>query len=111
MNRFFRIAFYLLLLFVLLSFFSKDFRELPLKLGFITIGVPISGTGSMYPTFPKGTGTTDQQRAEEIVATPQMYVYPSGIRLLGRRLFGYSIQAGDIVVIDNAQTSKITTEI
>lgn len=66
--------------------------------GLTTIKIPISGTGSMYPTFPKGKGTTPQELADELVAEVAMYVYPNN-----RFKIGY----GDIVEFKNAKTDEI----
>ena len=57
----------------------------------------IAGTGSMYPTFPKGEGKTDLVRASEIVAWPQMRRFSSDFKLFGLNLFSYNLQEGDIV--------------
>ena len=46
--------------------------------------IKIAGTGSMYPTFPKGAGSTDIARAKEIVAFSSMKRFPSGIILFGK---------------------------
>ncbi len=69
--------------------------------GLTTITVPISGTGSMYPTFPKGTGKTPQELAEELVAKVDMYVYPNPRFKVGR---------GDIVEFQNSKTDAIEKE-
>lgn len=70
----------------------------------------IAGTGSMYPTFPKGEGRTDIIRAQEIVAFPKMRRFPTGINLLGFRLFGYTLQYGDIVDIENKITDELSSQ-
>ena len=59
--------------------------------------ISISGTGSMYPTFPKS-------QPEEVVATLGMSPYPSGISLFGKRYLGYEIKRKDIVVFENEKT-------
>lgn len=66
--------------------------------GLTTIKIPISGTGSMYPTFPKGSGKTPLEQADELVAVVDMYVYPSPRFKIGR---------GDIVEFKNAKTDEI----
>ncbi len=63
-----------------------------------TINIPISGTGSMYPTFPKGIGKTSQELSEELVAVVGMYAYPNARYKIGR---------GDIVEFRNAKTDEI----
>ncbi len=72
--------------------------------------VLISGTGSMYPTFPKGEGDDDVQRSSEIVAWPKMRRYPTGITLFGRTFFSHTITYGDIVEFDNEKTKEISSE-
>lgn len=66
--------------------------------GLTTIKIPISGTGSMYPTFPKGKGKTPQELAEELVAEVAMYAYPNN---------RFKIGHGDIVEFKNAKTDEI----
>lgn len=66
--------------------------------GLTTLKIPISGTGSMYPTFPKGKGKTPQEMADELVATVDMYVFPNPRFKPGR---------GDIVEFQNAKTDFI----
>lgn len=66
--------------------------------GLTTIKIPISGTGSMYPTFPKGSGKTPQEQADELVAIAGMYAYPNARFKIGR---------GDIVEFKNARTDEI----
>lgn len=66
--------------------------------GLTTISIPISGTGSMYPTFPKGEGKTPLEQSDELVATADMYAYPNK-----RFKIGY----GDIVEFKNEKTDEI----
>ena len=66
--------------------------------GLTTIKIPISGTGSMSPTFPKGQGKTPQELAGELAATVDMYVYPNPRFKIGR---------GDIVEFQNVKTNEI----
>lgn len=66
--------------------------------GLTTIKIPISGTGSMYPTFPKGKGKTPQELADELVAEVAMYAYPNN---------RFKIGHGDIVEFKNAKTDEI----
>ncbi len=70
----------------------------------------IAGTGSMYPTFPKGEGTTDIIRASEIVAWPKMRRVTGGVNLFGFTLFSYKISHGDIIEFSNEKTKKISFE-
>lgn len=70
-------------------------------LGYGSETISISGTGSMYPTFPKGEGKDPKALAREIVDTPGMIRYPNGLAIAGIRWFGYEIGRGDIVAIEN----------
>jgi len=72
--------------------------------------IPLSGTGSMYPTFPKGTGKTYQELVEETVATISMYRYPTGFSLFDARYLEEKIAVGDIVSFENEATKRITKE-
>ncbi|MFZ2187144.1 MAG: signal peptidase I [Candidatus Moraniibacteriota bacterium] len=62
--------------------------------------VSITGTGSMFPTFPKGTSAKISDWANEIVATPLMYRYADYRQLVGR---------GDIVSFSNDKTAELIT--
>ncbi|MDH7476083.1 MAG: signal peptidase I [Microgenomates group bacterium] len=73
--------------------------------------IPIAGTGSMYPTFPKGKGKDPKELAKQIVSSPGMIRYPNGIVVFGKRIFNYEIGRGDIVVVENEKIRKITKEI
>ncbi|MDQ3099034.1 MAG: signal peptidase I [bacterium] len=70
--------------------------------------VPLSGTGSMYPTFPKGHGKTTKELSFETVAHVEMYTYPTGIFAYNKRYFQYSLGRGDIVSFENDRTKEIT---
>lgn len=83
---------------------------LAVKLGFIPEQVPISGTGSMYPTFPKGEGTESASLSRQIVATPAMKRFPRGITIGNFQLFPYSLQRNDIVSFENDITRKVTLD-
>lgn len=107
-----RLIFYLFLLLVFLfAIGSSSFsRNLLLSLGVLREKIPIAGTGSMYPTFPKADSETDSQRAKETVAIPQMRFYPAGVKFFGKALFSYALQTGDIVEFENEKTKSITKE-
>lgn len=81
------------------------------RLGFAPEGIQIVGTGSMYPTFPKGHGKTPKELADEVVASPGMLPYPNGFVLLGKRYFGHTIGRGDIVVLINDRTRAVSKEL
>jgi signal peptidase I len=71
--------------------------------------VPVSGTGSMYPTFPKGKSAKFLELSEEIVATPSMYLYPTGFVIFDKRYYQQPVAFGDIVSFRNEQTKQIST--
>lgn len=81
-----------------------------LSSGVIQEKILIAGTGSMYPTFPKGEGGTDVVRAKEIVGWPMMRRYPAGIKILNFNLFPYTFTRGDIVEFENQETKKLSME-
>lgn len=85
-------------------------RQFLLNAGLIQEKILIAGTGSMYPTFPKGEGKTDVTRASEIVAWPKMRHFPSGITLFGTNLFSYTLQRGDIVDFENEKTKELSKQ-
>lgn len=73
-----------------------------------TDAVPLSGTGSMYPTFPKGISTNSADLAKELVSTPRMQRYPTGFSMFGKRFFDYQLSRGDIVSFVNDKTKSMT---
>lgn len=90
---------------------NQDTRRILLApTGIATEKIALSGTGSMYPTFPKGEGDDPQNLAEQTVATIDMYYYPSGIKLFGQSFFTRPLQRGDIVDFQNTKTDEITSE-
>jgi signal peptidase I len=78
--------------------------------GFIAEPVSITGTGSMYPTFPKGEGKDEEALSKQIVASQGMIRYPNGITFFGKHLFGHTLTRGDIVVFDNTTVQIVTKE-
>lgn len=77
-------------------------------LGFAPVFEQVAGTGSMYPTFPKGTGKTDKENAQQTVATVTFFRYPGGVELFGKRYFGHTLARGDIVAFQNTMTEETT---
>jgi signal peptidase I len=77
------------------------------KTNLIVMPMGVLGTGSMYPTFPKGEGKDPKEFAKQIVASPGMMSYPAGFELLGTKLFSYEIGHGDIVTFSNDKTKEI----
>lgn len=72
------------------------------QLGYTPEDMVIVGTGSMYPTWPKGTkGKSPKELAEEIVGTSGFFRYPNGIEISGIRYLGHVIGRGDIVTAEN----------
>lgn len=100
----------LLILFFTSFYFSPYINVWLLDLGLMEEKIPIAGTGSMYPTFPKIEGVTEISAAEQTVALPQMRRFTKGINIFGFNLFAYQLQRGDIVEFSNDITDKITQE-
>lgn len=76
----------------------------------ITVSVPISGTGSMFPTVPKGKSASKQDQANEIVAVMKMFPFsatPSGLARLTRIT---QLNRGDIVSFTNPNVTRIELE-
>jgi len=69
--------------------------------GLISEPIPIAGTGSMYPTFPKGQAKDPKELFKELVATAGMKPYPNGIKISNINIFGHEIERGDIIVAEN----------
>jgi len=90
--------------YALVGLLTKDF------LGYSPQIVNIAGTGSMYPTFPKGEGKDLASLSKQIVDTPGMMKYPNGLLIGNKRYFNYEIGRGDIVSIDNAQIKELTAK-
>ncbi|MBI5613478.1 signal peptidase I [Candidatus Gottesmanbacteria bacterium] len=110
----FRIVFTVALILFFVRPFVPLIEELiPVTLrryGFEGEDIKIAGTGSMYPTFPKGTGASDIARAKEIVAFSSMKRYPSGIELFGKRYFGYVLKHGDIISFITDKTKELSAK-
>lgn len=70
-------------------------------LGFNPQSVPISGTGSMYPTFPKSYEKDIKKQSKDIIGNYDFMPYPNGLVLFGKRFFGYTLGRGDIVTAYN----------
>lgn len=109
-KKIFLFFFTLLILFFVSFYFSPYINVWLLDLGLMEEKIPIAGTGSMYPTFPKIEGVTEISAAEQTVALPQMRRFTKGINIFGINLFAYQLQRGDIVEFSNQITDKITLE-
>src|SRR5260221_8800684 len=70
------------------------YKVVQYKLGHYQDPIRIAGTGSMYPTFPKGTGKTIEEQTKEIVGIAKMNPYPSGLNFQGKTYGGYEIGRG-----------------
>lgn len=73
------------------------------RVGLIKDTVPIAGTGSMFPTYPKGSD-------DEVVARVSMQSYPTGINFFGNTYLAKALGHGDIISFSNAETDKISNE-
>lgn len=80
-------------------------------LGYNPDPISISGTGSMYPTFSKGSGKDPKELSKQVVATPGMMRYPNGIFIFGKNMFGHQIERGDIVVVQNKRIEELNEKI
>jgi len=109
MKRTFFYLFLLLILFLSGVVFRYG-RPILLATGLVEQEIKIAGTGSMYPTFPKGEDKDDIVNAKETVAWPKMRTYPSGIEVLGFHLFSYKLGRNDIVEIDNEKTKTLSKD-
>src|SRR3989344_4251749 len=110
LKKILRITIYLVVLTAFTSAGAPFVRQFLVSRGIIQEEVKISGTGSMYPTFPKGLGDSDLVRAAEIVAWPKMHRYPSGFTIFNRPIFNSIIKKKDIVEINNEKTRQISVE-
>ncbi len=80
------------------------------QLGYITEDINIVGTGSMYPTWEKGTkGKSNKELAKEIISTAGFLPYPNGIMIGGRRFLGHTLGRGDIITWENDATRELTS--
>ena len=80
------------------------------QLGYITEDINIVGTGSMYPTWEKGTkGKSNKELAKEIISTAGFLPYPNGIVINGRRFLGHTLGRGDILTWENDTTRELTS--
>lgn len=80
------------------------------QLGYITEDINIVGTGSMYPTWEKGTkGKSNKDLAKEIISTAGFLPYPNGIVISGRRFLGHTLGRGDIITWENDATRELTS--
>lgn len=82
------------------------------SLGYSPTSLPVVGTGSMYPTWPKGTdGKSPKELSKEIVASANFLPYPNGLFIFGKNLFGHEIGRGDIVTFTSERTKELSEKI
>lgn len=102
----------LLILITSAAFWQEGLRILvdaAYQFGYIPEDLVIVGTGSMYPTWPKGTkGKSPKELAKEVVGTAGFFKYPNGIVVGGKRYFGYQIERGDIITAVNDKIKELT---
>jgi signal peptidase I len=80
------------------------------QLGYVTEDINIVGTGSMYPTWEKGSkGKSHKELAKEIVSTAEFLPYPNGIVIGEKRYFGHTLGRGDIIIWENDATRELTS--
>jgi signal peptidase I len=81
------------------------------QLGYSTEDMNIVGTGSMYPTWPKGTpGKDDKELRKEVVSTAGFLPYPNGLAFGSRKFFGHQLDRGDIITWENDATRALTSQ-
>lgn len=106
-----KLVFFFITFFVILPLWAVGYTGagffVGTKTNMIIMPMGILGTGSMYPTFPKGEGKDPKELAKQVVASPGMMSYPAGFELLGIKLFSYEIGHGDIVTFSNEKTKEI----
>jgi signal peptidase I len=78
------------------------------RFGLIRDQISISGTGSMFPTFPKGVGTDSADLSRQTVVSVPMRRYPGGINLFNQPLFANELHRGDIISFENSLTDKLS---
>lgn len=77
------------------------------SLGYDSTEMNIVGTGSMYPTWPKGSkGKDPKELAKEIVSSAGFLPYPNGLEFNGKRYLSHKIIQGDIVTAENEAIRK-----
>ena len=81
------------------------------QLGYVSEDLNIVGTGSMYPTWPKGTkGKDPKELTKEVVSTAGFLPYPNGLTIGGRTIFGHTLGRGDIITWENDATRTLTSQ-
>jgi len=110
MSKLIKSLIFVLIIIIIYPFVSPQIPNLPKILYLPTVRIPLSGTGSMYPTIPKGTKPTDEERANETVAYINMYRFTATPSAFSRLLYFSQITRGDIVSFTNSVVEKIEQE-
>ncbi|AKM83215.1 signal peptidase I [Candidatus Woesebacteria bacterium RIFOXYC1_FULL_31_51] len=80
-------------------------------LGYVSEDIAIVGTGSMYPTWPRGTkGKEPKELAKEIISTAGFLPFPNGLKINDKRIFGHTLERGDIITWSNDVTKALTSQ-
>ena len=81
------------------------------QLGYIPQDLNIVGTGSMYPTWPKGEkGKSPKELSKEVVSTAGFLPYPNGVVVGDKRILGHTLERGDIITWENDATRALTSQ-
>jgi len=81
------------------------------QFGFVAQEKNIVGTGSMYPTWSKGSPGKDKiELTKEVVSTAGFLPYPNGIKIGNQRFFGHTLGRGDIITWRNEATWALTSQ-
>lgn len=114
MKRFIKITTQLLKILFFLALFPIFLTAYYLSydyLGYNVKSIPILGTGSMYPTFPKSKERDRVKRYQDIVGTYDFSPYPNGLMLFGKRYFNFHLKRGDIVIAENKSIYDYSKEL
>ncbi len=96
----------LVIVFTAAIFYLESRNQLPTP----TFLRHLSGTGSMYPTFPKGIGTDPVALANQTVTSIPMFRFSKNPNPLEKLISVSEISRGDIINFSNSITNQITTE-
>lgn len=106
-----KFAFVLFILIFIIPFWAVSYlgtsNYIKNEINFRRDSIKVVGTGSMYPTFPKGDGKNAQELSKEVVATPGMSRFPAGFSIFGRSFFKYNLHRGDIISFTNDAVKSI----
>lgn len=80
-----------------------------LRIHFAKFEVGVAGTGSMFPTFPKGS--KESLLTDNEVDSVEMYAYPGEVNFFGKTYLKRKISYLDIVAIESEVSNKITLDL